>query len=241
MATTASPTSIVLPPRAPAATDGKERGDLGRLVVITTAIVVAGAAGFALVRNPVAELAIHLSIVAAIATWAWRDTDRRTGLGLDPDAARRSLGIALGAATIAAVAVAIGAVVSGQGTIDPTQVTAESVRWRVLVEIPLATVLLEELVFRGWLLRSWHASTRSEVTAVAVTSIAFGLWHVVPELHRTGSASSAVIAVAATAAASAFVLCPLRLRTSSLLAPALLHWFVNAGVVLALFVASAPR
>ena len=29
---------------------------------------------------------------------------------------------------------------------------------------------------------------------------------------------------------SAFVFCPLRLRTHSLLAPVLVHWFVNAGV-----------
>jgi uncharacterized protein len=120
--------------------------------------------------------------------------------------------------------------------------------WAVLVVIPLGTVIPEELAFRGLLLallrRRWGVAA-----ATLVSSGLFGLWHVLPSLG--GGAANATIAgvVGADAAGTAVrvvatvlftsvagvVLCWLRLRSGSLLAPVLAHWTVNGlGVIVAL-------
>ena len=114
------------------------------------------------------------------------------------------------------------------------------------VLIPIGTVLLEEVAFRGVL---WGLLRRvgGTVMATAVSSALFGLWHILPSLglatdnEAIGSAvgqgrSAQVITVAGTVlftAASGVVFCELRRRSGSLLAPAALHWAVNGLAVLA--------
>ena len=75
--------------------------------------------------------------------------------------------------------------------------------WRVLVVIPLGTVLPEELAFRGLLL-ALLGRRYGVVAGILLSSGLFGLWHVVPSL---GGA----------------LLCWLRLRSGSLLALILTH------------------
>ncbi len=119
-----------------------------------------------------------------------------------------------------------------------------------LLVIPLATVIPEELAFRGllWgLLRRQHGTT----IATVVSSLLFGLWHVLPALGG-GAANDAVIdvvgdgAVGTTlrvlgtvlfTAGAGMVFCELRRRSDSLLAPILLHWAVNGVGVIAVLVA----
>ncbi|MGW0609096.1 CPBP family glutamic-type intramembrane protease [Streptomyces sp. NPDC002788] len=123
--------------------------------------------------------------------------------------------------------------------------------WRVLIRVPVGTVLLEEVAFRG-VLWAMVRRRRGIAWATAVSSSLFGLWHVLPSrgLSRAnaaaavlgtgpaGSALSVAAAVVATTAAGV-VLCELRRRSGSLLAPAALHWAVNGfGYVLAW---AAPR
>ena len=120
--------------------------------------------------------------------------------------------------------------------------------WAVLVVIPLGTVLPEELAFRGLLL--CLLERRLGVRAATLWSSGlFGLWHVLPSLgggaanaaitgvvgaDTAGTAMRVVVTVAFTAAAGV-VLCWLRLRSGSLLAPLLAHWTVNSlGVIVAL-------
>ena len=114
------------------------------------------------------------------------------------------------------------------------------------VLIPIGTVLLEEVAFRGVL---WGLLRRvgGTVMATAVSSALFGLWHILPSLglatdnEAIGSAvgqgrSAQVITVAGTVlftAGSGVVFCELRRRSGSLLAPAALHWAVNGLAVLA--------
>jgi len=114
-----------------------------------------------------------------------------------------------------------------------------------LVLVPLQTVLPEELAFRGvvlgLLLRRLGARW-----AVVASSVLFGLWHVTSAIGLTdenqavgdhlgrglaGDLAGIGGAVLATAAAGV-VLCWLRLRTGSLLAPVGLHWAVNGVAVL---------
>jgi membrane protease YdiL (CAAX protease family) len=115
-----------------------------------------------------------------------------------------------------------------------------------LVLIPVGTVLLEEVAFRGVL---WGLLRRlgGTVVATAVSSALFGLWHILPSLglatdnEAIGSAvgqgrSAQVIAVLGTVlftAGSGVVFCELRRRSGSILAPAGLHWAVNGLSVLA--------
>ena len=114
------------------------------------------------------------------------------------------------------------------------------------VLIPVGTVLLEEVAFRGVL---WGLLRRVGGTAVAtgVSSALFGLWHILPSLglatdnEAIGNAvgrgrSAQVLAVLGTVlftAASGVVFCELRRRSGSILASAGLHWAVNGLSVLA--------
>jgi CAAX protease family protein len=114
------------------------------------------------------------------------------------------------------------------------------------VLIPFGTVLLEEVAFRGVLLAVFRRH-RGEVYATVLSSVLFGLWHVLPSL-RLGTSNQAIGSVAGTGgvaravviaftvaftAAAGVLFCELRRRSGSLLAPAGLHWATNALGVLA--------
>jgi uncharacterized protein len=122
--------------------------------------------------------------------------------------------------------------------------------WRVLVVIPLGTVLPEELAFRGLLL-ALLGRRYGVVAGILLSSGLFGLWHVVPSLgggtanatiasvvgaDAAGMVARVVVTVGFTSLAGA-VLCWLRLRSGSLLAPILAHWTVNGLGVIVILVA----
>lgn len=107
--------------------------------------------------------------------------------------------------------------------------------FRVLVRIPLATALLEEVAFRAVLPALWARIGR--IAAIAVPSVAFGIWHVVPTLDAleanspdVGTAAS-VLAVAGsvlvTAAAGALLIW-FRERARTLAAPFVFHACLNS-------------
>lgn len=107
---------------------------------------------------------------------------------------------------------------------------------QVLLRIPLGTVLWEEVAFRGVLLAAL-ARVLSPRAAIAGSAAVFGLWHVRPTLSAlaindltTGpllTGLAVLLACLATALAG-LVLTWLRLRSGSLLAPALLHLATNS-------------
>ncbi len=111
-----------------------------------------------------------------------------------------------------------------------------TIAYQVLVRIPFGTVLWEEVAFRGVLLA---ALTRlvSVRAAAAMSAAVFGVWHVRPTL---GALAANDLAGGPVARAAAVVLgCLftgvagglfvwLRLRSGSLLAPALLHLATNS-------------
>jgi membrane protease YdiL (CAAX protease family) len=120
--------------------------------------------------------------------------------------------------------------------------------WAVLVVIPLGTVFPEELAFRGLalaLLGRWYGV----LSGILLSSGLFGLWHIVASLGG-GPANAAIVGVVGGDAAGTVtrviatvvfttlggvVLCWLRLRSNSLLAPILAHWTINAlGVIVTL-------
>ena len=112
--------------------------------------------------------------------------------------------------------------------------------YKVLVNVPLGTVLFEELAFRGVglaLLAQWFPLWQ----AVLYSSLLFGFWHILPSLvmHDANAAvgdllgqgiwgrlQSVLLTVLGTAIAGV-VFCLLRIQSDSLLPPMALHWAIN--------------
>jgi uncharacterized protein len=188
-----------------------------------------------------------VGVAARLGGCRWSD------LGLDRHELRR--GLAYGAVGAVAVTVVLGlgaALPATRGLFQDRRaegISTAMLLYVALVRVPLGTVVLEETLFRGVLLglgsRRW-----SQTTAVIVSCLAFGVWHVLPARHVTsfnpvfsglaggqlGWLYGVVAAVVATAVAG-LILCWLRLRSRSLLAPALVHATVNGlGYVLAFLV-----
>jgi len=138
-------------------------------------------------------------------------------------------------AVIAAPIVVAGLVAPGWSVFDDDRahVGLASLLVRVLVVIPLGTIVLEELAFRGLLLGLFRRLT-STTWSVIAASVLFGLWHIPvawnsssPDQATTGRVLSVAGTVVATTAAGV-VFCWLRLRSRSLVAPMLAHLATNS-------------
>ena len=113
---------------------------------------------------------------------------RWSDLGLDHHELRR--GLAYGCVVAVAVTVVLGlgaALPATRGLFQDRRAEGSSTAmllYVALVRVPLGTVVLEETLFRGVLLglglRRW-----SQTTAVTVSCLAFGLWHVLPARNVT--------------------------------------------------------
>ena len=106
---------------------------------------------------------------------------------------------------------------------------------KALVIIPIGTVLVEELIFRGVLLGLLRRIAATLV-AVVVASVLFGLWHVYPAwrgdaeneaLVSAGKLSTVLGTMAATTAVGVGF-CWLRVASRSLVAPILAHCATNS-------------
>lgn len=113
-----------------------------------------------------------------------------------------------------------------------------------LVTVPLSTVLLEEVAFRG-VLWALVRRARGAGSATVVSSALFGLWHLLSasSFARANELASDVptgVVVGGTIVLTALaggVLCELRRRTGSLLPSIAVHWAVNGlGIVSAAIV-----
>jgi membrane protease YdiL (CAAX protease family) len=118
-----------------------------------------------------------------------------------------------------------------------------SVLWVALIRIPLGTVLLEEIAFRGVLPALLGGGDRWRWGPVLGASALFGLWHVLPSLalpHNAavgavfGGASLVLVSSIAVlaAAVAGVVLLWWRHTGRGVLAPALVHLATNSGGVL---------
>ncbi|MEU9275525.1 CPBP family intramembrane glutamic endopeptidase [Streptomyces sp. NPDC048342] len=115
------------------------------------------------------------------------------------------------------------------------------IAFKALVVVPVGTVLLEETAFRG-VLFALLRRLRTATTAAVVSSVLFGLWHILPSLnldkdkptlgslfgHSVAGAVLVDIGAVLFTAVAGCLLCWLRDRSGSLLAPMALHWAVNA-------------
>jgi uncharacterized protein len=214
-------------------------------MALTIALAVAVNLGVGLVVPdplyvPTALLAALAAVWVAVRVGGCGPAD----LGLAP--ADLGRGLRHGTVAVAAVALALAlaaAVPTTRELFADRRVDQHSVAalWYVtLVRIPLGTVVLEETLFRGTLL-GLGLLRWSRGTAVAFSSVLFGLWHVLPARGLPGfnpvvaSLSRGSVrhllaislAVAGTALAGA-LFCWLRLRARSLLAPVMVHLATNS-------------
>ena len=196
-----------------------------------------------------AGAALNLATAFGLAEFAGRAGCSRADLGICGQDLRSGLRAGLGAAVVAAGGVAAGAALPATRRffVDRrvTDVGRAEAVYQVAVRIPLATALAEELLFRGALLALFRRR-RSPAVAVLWTSLLFGAWHVLPTIdHYHGNPASALVAdpgrvqrlavlatmLSTTGAGGVFAW--LRLRSHSVLAPALAHTAVNVSAYLA--------
>jgi uncharacterized protein len=173
---------------------------------------------------------------------------RRIDLGL----ANVRRGLKIGFALLLAVAVVYAIAVAIPATRDlfrdkrVGERSAFALVAETMIRIPLGTVMLEEVAFRGVLLGQFGRRLGWRRGTLASSAL-FGLWHVLPSLginkvnptlRDAGIARPVAVlgAVVLTAIAGCFM-CFVRLRARSLLAPAFLHAATNSlGFATAWFV-----
>lgn len=216
-----------------------------RIVCAVAVLAAANLLNNWLARSPVLYVVICVAATAVLLLIARWDGLTLADLGLDAAAVRRGLRWApVLVGVVLLVLVLLLAVPAGREAFRDARAVDLSVGrlvWVTLVRVPFGTVLLEETAFRGVL---WAMIRRRHGTAwaTAVSSSLFGLWHLMPSrgINRSNAAVASVfgdgpagvaptvaLAIAATAVAGV-VLCELRRRSGSLLAPMALHWAVNS-------------
>lgn len=181
--------------------------------------------------------------LVALAYWSGLDPSR---IGLDRRHVWRAA--AIGLLGLGLVALVFGAALSipalrtifVQGGMDARP--AGNLMWEVLVRIPLGTVLLEEVAFRGVLPALFGAGKQWRWGAVLGAAALFGLWHVHPALalghnaivrEHFGILPLAVVPVLVmlAAAVAGVVLYWWRHAGRGLLSPALVHLATNSGAL----------
>jgi len=168
--------------------------------------------------------------------------------GLEPsEMGLRWSGAWIGVIAGAAAAVALASMLAGRRTrrlladrrLD--DVSGWSAVYMVCVRIPLGTAVLEEVAFRGVLLGA--LMSEGTTTAIAVSSISFGFWHVVPTsalvranrpgAHRLPIVLAGVVVTAVAGVALGF----LRVETGAIAAPLLAHALIDSSAATAAIVA----
>jgi len=230
-----------------AETAGEPPGRLGWAIAVVVAVLVfVNVIDFRVAHAPLVLGPVGAVGLLAIARWArlsWQE------LGLGRGTWRRGLIWAAGAIGVVALVFAVGAALPA--TRDAFRDARYQLDWEhalltAFLLIPLGTVLFEEVAFRGvlWgLLRRGHGT----LMATVVSSVLFGLWHVLPSLSLatdnravgstvgkgTSAQAIAVLATVLFTGLAGVVFCELRRRSGSLLASIGLHWATNGLGVLA--------
>jgi membrane protease YdiL (CAAX protease family) len=191
--------------------------------------------------------AVQISAAVIAVFTARRRGYTRAALGLDPEDVGSGLRLGGAVAALIVAGVSVAALVPfTRGFFDDERFV--DVAWldvmvEVVVRIPVVTALGEELLFRSVLLAVLLAGM-SRGRAVAVSSLLFGLWHVLTTIadldgneatddFNAWEAALGVTGVVAATGLAGAGFCWLRLRSGSLAAPWLVHTVLNASTYLA--------
>ena len=200
---------------------------------------VTSGVGYVMANTGAAALSVLAARTCGV---SWAD------MGMCPDRLGRGIRIGLITALPAAAVVGLGAVVPAtRGFFQDERARGGGTRhvlFETLVRIPLGTALPEEIIFRGALLGLF--TQRHSPTAASMSSILFGVWHVLPTLRtlplnpvgarahgKPKRAAGAVLAAVTSTALAGYGLAWLRSRSGSLAAPAVAHASLNGIAYLA--------
>ncbi|MFD7655407.1 CPBP family intramembrane glutamic endopeptidase [Actinosynnema sp. NPDC059797] len=187
---------------------------------------------------------VATACLLALARWAGLGLAE---VGLDRRHVRRAALVGVGGVVVVGAVFGIALLVPAwrevfhDGRVDASGPGA--LLWVVLVRIPLGTVLLEEVAFRGVLPALLGAGERWRWGPVALASALFGLWHILPSLALRQNAAvdalfgDAPVLVTVVAAVVASALAGVGLHWCrhvgrGVLAPVLVHLATNCGGVL---------
>jgi len=177
-------------------------------------------------------VAVVLVVLGRFAGLTW------TEMGMGRRALLQGVVWAIGSVLVVAVVYAVALALPGLRSVTGDPPHRRQVLFTALVEVPFATVLLEETAFRGvlWgLLQHDHGA----LTATVVSSLLFGLWHLAPSLQEDGlrppprfaghrlAAPAMVAGTVLFTGLGGVVLCELRVLSGSVFAAMGLHWATN--------------
>jgi uncharacterized protein len=179
--------------------------------------------------------------IVGLALLARADGLHRRDWGAGP-VSRRAARAAVVLASVTAAAMLLGTQLPGFSSAFHDErvvgMSAGHLAFAVLVRVPVGTALFEEMAFRGVLL-AMLARRFGTAWGVAGSSLAFGIWHVVPSLslsagnaavgsvlgtHPVWAAAAGVVA----AGVAGVMLCLLRIRYDHLIAPLSVHMTANS-------------
>lgn len=214
------------------------------------AILLAGNAASALswrfgvpVNTGPFSVALALGLYAAVGWVEWRRSRisvRAWRPRWRPSALAVGAGLALALPSVLFFAIA--AAHGGVGYSPIPALTVPALLVRELVEIPLLTALLEELVFRQYVFRAFTRNTM--LATVLINAGIFTLWHLVVTARTVLATSFAgsplllagsYLGALATVFVGGVVFALVRWRTGSFLYSALTHWFVVGAITLAVW------
>jgi membrane protease YdiL (CAAX protease family) len=215
------------------------------LVALVVFLAVANLTRSTLVPDA-AQLPFNLAVVLGALLIAHYAHTSRAELGLDGRDVGAGVRLGVLTAAVVTVVVATAALVPSLADLfDDSRVDTGvgGLLLNVVVVIPIGTVLVEELAFRG-VLQALLVRLTSTAWAIAWGALLFGLWHVFPAwraesgnaaLENVGRWPTVLGTLAATTAAGAlFGL--LRARSGSLVAPMLAHVSTNVSPFVAAWV-----
>lgn len=197
------------------------------------------------VLGPAGYVPWNLAVTGLLVGLARRSGVQADDVGLGRAEVRRGAGVGgASAAAVVAVMLALSAHDRTRHSFDDDRAGGAGrwiLAWTLLGRIPLGTVVLEEVAFRGVLPALMRRAGGPAWVAVAAPSTLFGAWHVVPsmELWRSNAAVAASLprTLGATVAATALAGAGLQgvgAAGRHLLAPALVHAAANVtGFVVA--------
>jgi membrane protease YdiL (CAAX protease family) len=244
-------TALAAPASTATADDHGPRRRRAALLATGVVILLLGAVNVARDLLPAGTIWFSVLAAAALVTLARMSGLTWAQLGLGRERLRHGLAWGLGAIAVVGAVYAVGLLLpmtrslflDSRYHLDTPQALITA-----FVVIPLGTVLLEEVAFRGVLwgmlrrhMRVWKV--------LLMSSLMFGLWHVVPALGSAGRGGltgvlpdigipATVLIVLGTVAFTALggvIAGELRRRSGSVLASAGMHWATNAlGVLFAL-------
>lgn len=179
---------------------------------------------------------VTMALGVAVAAVARAAAMSACELGLARDAVPSGLRWGLGVVAVIVAVLAVAVLVPGlQGLLedDRADVALRSMLWRAVVVIPIATVLVEELLFRGVLLGLLER-VLSAGRALVACAVAFGLWHLLPVWRGGGAGVGGAGSIGAVAGtflatfAAGIGFGWLRQRSGSLVAPICAHIGTNS-------------